>query len=225
MDDDETPLTEGEDCVSPTQNTDSAYELGVKGCACDKEQDGQGVCIDGAALICEGEQWLAVEDGPCALELPCDGRLAEVEDCLHYFDTCIKMDNELFCGSGRRTDECAGEIVEGPGGCLVDDAYCTELDSGKYCTGTAAPSCPDNYIPAPDGCPDVQVFWCFQYSESLACQLQELSIKECQAAGGEPVYDPGDGSVGSTGCPEDRQELGLLVPGGIEGAQCCRPEQ
>ncbi len=207
------------DCYSPTQNADTAYEPDAEGCACDADQ--QGVCVGDAAMVCQDGSWQAVQDGPCAVDLACEGRLEAIEDCMHYFDICVEMDNGLFCGLGHRTDECAGEIVESPAGCLQDDAYCTELESGKYCTGSAAPSCPEFYVPADNGCPDTQVFWCFQYSESLACQLGELSEAECKTAGGTGVYDPGDGSVSSKGCPDGRQALGFLVPGGIEGALCC----
>jgi hypothetical protein len=55
-------------CYSPTQNLDSAYDEGSVGCECDDGSAGQ--CIADSegrnvALVCNGGQWTAVEDGPC----------------------------------------------------------------------------------------------------------------------------------------------------------------
>ena len=52
-------------CFSPTQNAAGAYESGAHGCACNAATD-EDVCVDGAALVCDGGQWSAVEDGPCS---------------------------------------------------------------------------------------------------------------------------------------------------------------
>ncbi|WP_437905524.1 hypothetical protein WME95_45785 [Sorangium sp. So ce327] len=60
---------DGGECVSPTQNLDTAYEPGSVGCACtDADED---VCVDdssgrGVALVCDAGRWRAVVDGPCA---------------------------------------------------------------------------------------------------------------------------------------------------------------
>ena len=54
----------GSTCFSPTQNLSMAYQAGAKGCACNSANDAS-VCVQGVALICESNLWLAVEDGPC----------------------------------------------------------------------------------------------------------------------------------------------------------------
>ena len=133
MDEEAGAATPPPSCYSPTQNLDQAYEERAEGCEC--AVDAQSVCIEGSALICEHGRWQAVEDGPCAIELDCDGRLQDIGVCLHYFQTCVLMSTGTHCGIGDRTDECEGEIVDGEGDCYLDDAYCTELDSGAYCTG------------------------------------------------------------------------------------------
>ena len=51
-------------CFSPTQNIDIAYKEGSIGCSCDKNVD-EDICVDGAALMCKVDRWVAVEDGPC----------------------------------------------------------------------------------------------------------------------------------------------------------------
>lgn len=51
-------------CYSPTQNLSIAYKAGSKGCACTSGTVAD-VCVQGVALICENNHWIAVEDGPC----------------------------------------------------------------------------------------------------------------------------------------------------------------
>jgi hypothetical protein len=51
-------------CFSPTQNLSSAYQSGSIGCACNSATDAD-VCVQGVALLCESNHWIAVEDGPC----------------------------------------------------------------------------------------------------------------------------------------------------------------
>ncbi len=58
-----------EQCYSPTQNLDWAYDDGAEGCACDEGSAGQCVADSqgrNVALVCEDGRWLAVEDGPCS---------------------------------------------------------------------------------------------------------------------------------------------------------------
>jgi hypothetical protein len=59
-------------CYSPAENTDRAYEEGAMGCPC--AAGSEPVCASTStrkvALVCEGEKWMAVEDGPCAPEPP-----------------------------------------------------------------------------------------------------------------------------------------------------------
>jgi hypothetical protein len=59
-----------DDCYSPTQNLDRAYESGAVGCACEPGADGE--CRPDStgrlvALVCESGRWQAVEDGPCGV--------------------------------------------------------------------------------------------------------------------------------------------------------------
>jgi hypothetical protein len=54
----------GSGCYSPTQNLSTAYQVGAQGCACNSATDAS-VCVQGVALICESNVWMAVEDGPC----------------------------------------------------------------------------------------------------------------------------------------------------------------
>jgi hypothetical protein len=56
-------------CYSPTQNLDTAYDEGSEGCECDDGAAGQCVADSEGrkvALVCDGGQWSAVEDGACA---------------------------------------------------------------------------------------------------------------------------------------------------------------
>jgi hypothetical protein len=46
--------------------SDSCLEVG---CACDEQLDVD-QCIDGKALVCVNDAWVAVEDGPCLPEVP-----------------------------------------------------------------------------------------------------------------------------------------------------------
>jgi hypothetical protein len=52
-----------DECYSPTQNWETAYDEGSVGCACEASEPGQ--CIQGTALVCESGHWQAVVDGPC----------------------------------------------------------------------------------------------------------------------------------------------------------------
>jgi hypothetical protein len=57
-------VDEDPSCYSPTKNVAHAYEDNAHGCACDAEKDAA-VCVEGVALICQGDAWQAVLDGPC----------------------------------------------------------------------------------------------------------------------------------------------------------------
>lgn len=59
-----------EDCYSPTQNLDIAYDDGAVGCTCTDGAEAQ--CLPDStgrkvALVCENGRWQAVNDGPCGL--------------------------------------------------------------------------------------------------------------------------------------------------------------
>jgi hypothetical protein len=162
------------DCFGPEQNLDRAYDGSIPGCPCENVGD---ICVDGAALICDGGTWNAVIDGPCypdALDLGCDGRVASAQTCVELFDQCSDLDNGRFCGSGRRTSLCDdGQIVESSSDCLQDSAYCVELENGLYCTGSDA------------GGP--------------------IDPTQCEGRGGQVFTDLGDGSL--TECPNGRATL------------------
>jgi hypothetical protein len=165
------------DCFGPDQNLDRAYDGSIPGCACENVGD---ICVDGAALICDGGTWNAVIDGPCypdAIDLACDGRVASAQTCVELFDHCRDLDNALFCGTGRRTSLCDdGEIVESSSDCLQDSAYCVELENGLYCTGSDA------------GGP--------------------IDTAQCEGRGGQVFSDPGDGSLSE--CPDGRATLATV---------------
>ncbi len=65
--------TEGDDCFSPDQNLDRAYDDDAEGCACSpgtasvcaSYEDDDGRQHD-VALVCTDGAWESVEDGPCA---------------------------------------------------------------------------------------------------------------------------------------------------------------
>lgn len=84
------------DCYSPFQNYSNAYEDGMEGCECQKDQ--QSVCIGGAALICEDQRWEAVEDGPCMPQSMDDCvDLDNLDTCLDLYKTCIVEADESVC--------------------------------------------------------------------------------------------------------------------------------
>lgn len=175
-------------CYSPSQNLDRAYESGASGCAC--SEDDEDVCIDGVALICDGDRWQAVEDGPCYPTSPGDG------------DGDGDGDQDGGAPDGG-DDECPnGLIVDSRAGCYQDDAFCIELGDGRFCTGSAPPECPAGTTPiAKDAqCPDES--FCFDYSESLRCQ--------------RPAAGPACGARAGDTCAED--EYCAYVAGELCGA-------
>ena len=58
-------------------------------------------------------------------------------------------------------------------------------------------------------------------SEPAAEDMQSLTVDECEAAGGKPHADPGDGSSFRNGCPGSQEMIGTLKLG-IEGGICCK---
>ena len=205
------------DCFSPTRAPETAYDDGAVGCECDDAA--KSVCIEHVAFACADGRWTGVEDGACALEPACRGRLRDLDLCLAHFDVCIR-DGEVFCGLDPDPDACPnGLIVDDEADCL-QDAACTMLPSGAWCTGSGESMCPAPFVDADTPCP-TDTFACFMWAEGFYCRLPDVSVEACEEAGGEPLYDPGDGSISLRGCPDDRQELGFLTPGGGEGALCC----
>ncbi len=211
----------GTECFSPTQNLDRAYDGDIPGCSC---ADGYSVCISSVALICESEEWQAVEDGPCMpMQRECDDRLETVAQCLNWFSECVQDDAGYFCGYGRKTNTCLdGNFVPDSGSCYLDDAFCTELSDGSYCTGVSAATCPAGWEEAPDtlACDETNAGWCHSISESLDCMAPFVSRDECLDVGGLVEGDPGDGSLMATGCEEGMRTYALLDDC-EEGCLCC----
>ena len=95
-----------DDCFSPTQNLEIAYDTGAFGCAC--ADTAKAICIGRFALICEpapmttGSVWTAVEDGPCAPRPDTTCQTGEVraapDACLSEFNTCYQLPTGEFCG-------------------------------------------------------------------------------------------------------------------------------
>jgi hypothetical protein len=125
-------------------------------------------------------------------------------------------------GCSEGDDDCpGGTIVDRESECYQDTS-CVRLSSGRYCSGGGeSDQCPEHWEQVAE-CPEEPVFWCIDYSLSQRCQLGELSPQACEQAGGDPIGDPGDGSVSTVGCPNQRRPLGFVVPGGIEGTLCCQ---
>jgi hypothetical protein len=103
-----------DDCYSPTQNSEHAYETGAVGCACDRRD--AAICVGGAALICDPIEtgasrlvWSAVEDGPCypRADTTCaNGTLrASATDCLSEFSDCYQLPSGEFCGTPSCTPQ------------------------------------------------------------------------------------------------------------------------
>jgi hypothetical protein len=123
------PLPEN-DCFSPTQNLDLAYDDGAVGCAC---QDEASQCMPDSAgsqvaLVCESGQWQAVLDGPC--EPAPEDCYSPEDDSDGYFDfslTGCACDSEqswcvpgepglvfIACVDGHWAPSDAGECGESP---------------------------------------------------------------------------------------------------------------
>ena len=115
-----------------------------------------------------------------------------------------------------------GMIVATSAGCLADDAFCIELPDGRYCTGSAAPECPQGALPIARDAPCPTGATCWQYSESLRCQSPPvIDFAQCTQRGGQVVLDPGSGSLIRGGCPLARTALGMFAGPG-EGGLCCQ---
>jgi hypothetical protein len=111
-------------CFSPAQNADAAYQSGAHGCACDAATD-EDVCVDGAALVCTGQRWTAVEDGPCWPAMsPGPGPAARA------------------CGA-RAGNTCSdGEYCAYEAG-----QYCGAADAEAVCKPRPSGACSDLYAP------------------------------------------------------------------------------
>lgn len=85
-------------------------------------------------------------------------------------------------------------------------------------------SCPYPWTPLDAQSPCPPGANCFDDSDSLRCAALQYTIVACEAAGGEALSDPGDGSLFETGCLGSRA-LGIIdgiAEGWIEGGLCCK---
>lgn len=209
-----------DDCFSPFQNTDIAYNEGATGCDCDDE-DGS-ACIEGAALVCLEGKWTAAEDGPCyPTDLPCEGFVESIETCMELFETCTQEAGR-FCGYSSKTDQCAdGTIVEVESECSFATS-CTQLESGKWCGSPVAALCPENFV-LTDVCGGYPSYGCTQLSDTAACLLQSKSLSWCEDQEGAKSYsDPGSGSLIAEGCPNGERAIAFIWDL-TEGGLCCVP--
>lgn len=172
--------------------------------------------------MCTDGRWESVGDGPCGRQGECQGRLSPLDDCLAYFNVCVSLEGDRFCGYDPATDACpeGGVLVDSEADCYAD-VSCTMLPSGHYCTDGGSFTCPAPRVESEEPC-DSESIVCIMWAEGFYCRLPTITTEECEDAGGEVIGDPGDGSVTLVGCPDDRSELGL-VDLGAEGAFCCEP--
>lgn len=207
-----------DDCFSPFQNAEQAYDEGAVGCDCDDEN--AGACIGGAAIMCMDGKWEAVEDGPCyPTEQPCEGFIEGIATCLELFNTC-KEEAGRFCGLNRKTEQCDdGIIVQTEDECLDEAANCTQLDNGLWCTAPATSLCQENFNLS-EGCGEFPSYGCSPLSETAGCMLQTRSVTWCQQQGATVYSDPGDGSLMEAGCPAGKRVLSF-ISGFDEGGLCC----
>jgi hypothetical protein len=95
--DTDTDTDSGSECFSPTQNYENAYEDDATGCSCSWPD--QGVCVGGAALICEYGYWIAVQDGPCMPRSDkCVDTLDDIDTCLTRYNHCYVEKDNSVCG-------------------------------------------------------------------------------------------------------------------------------
>jgi hypothetical protein len=128
--------TGGAACYSPFENVNRAYDHTLPGCSCNTSSS---ICIQGVALICQSNQWQAVEDGPCMPTpdgLDCQGELTSPAKCLELFQTCVDLGNGRYCGLGRTSTLCPNGILVSAGGCFIDSS-CSQVADGLWCTGYA----------------------------------------------------------------------------------------
>jgi hypothetical protein len=122
-----------DDCFSPSQNLDIAYDDGAVGCACDAS-DGD-LCIDRVALVCDGPRWQAVEDGPCEPRASCeDGEIVDSSaDCLQDDAFCYALEDGRYC-TGPATPMCPGGStpIDGEADC-PDGSECFQYSESLRC--------------------------------------------------------------------------------------------
>ena len=147
---------------------------------------------------------------------PCD---AENEPaCVNDRFTCFEGRWTIVEDGPCGNVACPGKVVDNSDECLQDDSYCWQLPDGRWCTGPAAPSCPEGSYPIEriDDCPAGA--YCFTFSESLRCLTPLLTVAQCEASGGVAMADPGDGSLR---CPDGQADLGAIDADWNEGGRCC----
>lgn len=207
-----------DECFSPTQNLDRRDEL--PSCPCNEEQGD--VCLDDdSALLCGEREWIEVLYDVCLPEdQPCLGLLADPYQCIALFDTCDKR-GDVFCGGSPLTTLCEGGlIVDTAADCPDTASTCTELANGLWCASPLPTPCAEYYEPV-DSCEDDMEI-CYSPSPSVTCQLQHVTLSECEDMGGNPV---------APSLPEPLQAcppaygpaIGNIQGWGAEGGLCCAP--
>ena len=196
-------------CFSPTQNLDTAYDDGARGCRCN---DGDGdLCIDGVALVCDGARWGAVEDGPCEPRATCEGGeiVDSSDECLVDDAFCHALDDGRYC-TGPQAPMCpAGSTpiasdAECPDGseCFQysESLRCQRPDETTGCGARLGDTCSDD-----EYCAYAPGQLCGAADASAICQPRPTSCDD--------VYEPVCGCDGTTypnACEANAAGIGLL---------------
>lgn len=129
------PRSSGDDpdCVSPDKNVDEAYS-GGQGCSCDPAVDAS-VCVQDStgravALVCSGDRWQAVLDGPCSppptascTDDSCGSDRICAEVVPGGFRTCVGQLQEVSTCMNPALDECCDSSECETGVCALSVSY------------------------------------------------------------------------------------------------------
>jgi Kazal-type serine protease inhibitor domain len=105
---------------------------------------------------------------------------------------------------------CHEELVGGDGGGRTDAQVTPEQDDGN----ADASASHDAGSPTPCSPGSVR--------KGDACEVVKLTPQQCVASGGEPIGDPGDGSVTLAGCPDGAAAIATIDANWDEGGLCCK---
>ena len=85
-----------DECYSPNEPSE-AYTEGAEGCAC-PGFEGRSICVENAALFCNGGTWISGEDGPCMRADACDEEVMTWQQCLSQYESCAETETDEYCG-------------------------------------------------------------------------------------------------------------------------------